>query len=88
MRVNANGQVQGVTGVSANVKATSTPRLSPDEASVSGVTALHEALEQTPVVRADKVAQAKALVANPNYPGDTLINQVAGVLAKGLKTQG
>ena len=35
-------------------------------------------------VRADKVAQAAALVADPNYPSDAQLSKLAGLLAKHL----
>jgi hypothetical protein len=42
---------------------------------------LREALHETPDVRAEKMARARALVADPNYPSPEQIRQVASLLA-------
>ena len=44
--------------------------------------ALEETLRQTSSVRSDKVAQAKALVADPSYPSDDVLNRMSYLLAK------
>lgn len=41
-------------------------------------------LEQTPEVRAEAVARAKALLANPAYPDDATVRQVSKILAAHL----
>lgn len=46
---------------------------------------LKHALEQTPTVRADKVAAAKALLADGSYPSDALLGKVADLLAEHLQ---
>jgi anti-sigma28 factor (negative regulator of flagellin synthesis) len=43
---------------------------------------LAQQLAATPTGRADKVARAKALIADPNYPGDKTIRAVARKLAE------
>ena len=45
---------------------------------------LHQALATTPVVRAEQVARAKALIADPNYPSPQKLDQIAGLLARNL----
>jgi hypothetical protein len=42
---------------------------------------LNQALTDTPEVRADQVARAKALVADPNYPSKEQLDRIAGLLA-------
>ena len=42
---------------------------------------LNQALTGTPEVRADQVARAKALVADPNYPSTEQLGKIAGLLA-------
>jgi hypothetical protein len=41
---------------------------------------LDRALEQTPEVRADKVAEAKALLDNGTYPPAVIIRQISALL--------
>jgi hypothetical protein len=43
-----------------------------------------QALQQSPQVRPEKVAQANALLSDGNYPSDAAMNQLAGFLAKRL----
>lgn len=42
---------------------------------------LDKALSNTTEVRADQVARAKALVADPNYPSEKQMSKIAGLLA-------
>ena len=42
---------------------------------------LEQSLASIPKVRPEKVAQAAALVADPNYPSDVQLNKMAGLLA-------
>jgi hypothetical protein len=48
--------------------------------------ALEQSLRDTPVVRPDKVAQAKALVNDPNYPSDEALNRMSGLLAQHINS--
>ncbi len=43
-------------------------------------------LAATPEVRADQVARAKALIADPNYPNPATINKVARQLAENISS--
>jgi hypothetical protein len=45
---------------------------------------LQETLKQSSQVRPEKVAQAAALAANPGYPSDQALSQLAGFLANRL----
>jgi archaellum component FlaG (FlaF/FlaG flagellin family) len=45
---------------------------------------LEQSLKDTSQVRPEKVAQASALIADPNYPSDETLNRMAGLLAKHL----
>ena len=47
--------------------------------------ALDAALKATPDVRPEQVARAKALIQDPSYPSTKVVDQVAGVLAKGIR---
>jgi hypothetical protein len=48
--------------------------------------ALEQSLRDTPAVRPDKVAQAKALVSDPNYPSDEALNRMSGLLAQHINS--
>jgi hypothetical protein len=50
----------------------------------SSSTALEEALGNLPASRPDAVAQAQALIADPNYPSSDTMRQVSNLLAKSL----
>lgn len=45
---------------------------------------INRALDQAPAARADKVAQAKALLADGTYPSDADLGKVADLLARNL----
>ena len=54
---------------------------------VSGAAELMRALDEIPAVRPARVAQAKALLAQPDYPGDKSLERVADLLADHLKSK-
>ena len=57
------------------------PASSPMVADLNDSRGLNQALASTTQVRAEQVARAKALLANPNYPSGDQMNKVAGLLA-------
>jgi hypothetical protein len=61
------------------------PRLGEDELALGAAQTLDRALENAPAARADKVAQAKALVADASYPSEAVLDRVAGLLASGIR---
>jgi hypothetical protein len=72
--------------VTSDVAATKSGKPGPSAPSpaVSDLTAserLNQALANTTEVRADQVARAKALVADPNYPSEKQMSKIAGLLA-------
>ena len=48
---------------------------------------LTHGMKEMPVVRPEKVAQAKARVKTPGYPGEKTLEEVAGLLADHLKSK-
>ncbi len=85
MRVDANNSYPGVTGISRRSKSRETQAA--PEAQDSPCTNEAERLKrslETPDIRADKVARAKALVSEPSYPQDSVLSRVADVLSKNL----
>jgi hypothetical protein len=51
------------------------------------VQSLEQALKNIPEVRSDKVEQAKALIANVQYPPQELISRIADLLAMYAQNQ-
>lgn len=47
-------------------------------------TSLQQSAKDASQVRPEKVAQAGALVADPSYPSDEVLNRMAGLLAQHL----
>jgi hypothetical protein len=45
-------------------------------------TSLQQTLKDSAQIRPEKVAQASALVADPSYPSDDVLNRMAGLLAQ------
>jgi hypothetical protein len=80
MRIERNhANAPAADGVKPNKPAASTL-----SSSVSGFEEsqhLDKTLSNMPEVRAEEVARAKALVADPNYPSPKQMEKVAGVLA-------
>ena len=50
--------------------------------SFNQTTSLEQALKNSAQVRPEKVAQASALVADPSYPSDEVLDRMAGLLAQ------
>ena len=52
-----------------------------DTTSFTATASLDSQLQSVPATRVDKVALAKSLVANPNYPPQELMDRIATLLA-------
>ncbi len=80
MKVNSNNEVPVSTSRSTEAKQAARPSdaNTPD---FVATTKLAQQLATTPDVRADEVARAKALIADPNYPDDKTIRAVARQIA-------
>ena len=63
------------------------PRLGQDKMAFTTTESLNRSLEQTPAVRADKVAEAKALILDVSYPPAVIIRQISALLATKLDPQ-
>jgi hypothetical protein len=57
-----------------------------DHAEFAASDNLMRKLDETTEVRAEAVARAKALVADPSYPNDSTVRKVARVLAQHLSS--
>ncbi|HYG21926.1 MAG TPA: hypothetical protein VEH04_04025 [Verrucomicrobiae bacterium] len=89
MRVEPNDSTQNAFRVSSlKAKHIATPNAAAEEAADFAASAqLLEKLEQVESTRAGKVEAAKALVADPNYPGSATLAKVADVIAEGLASE-
>ena len=52
-----------------------------DTTSFTATTSLESQLQNVPATRVDKVALAKSLLSNPNYPPQELLDRIAALLA-------
>ena len=83
MRIERNYQ----TTTAANIEKAAKPATPATGSSVSAFQEAHQlnqAMANTPTVRADQVARAKALIADPNFPSSGQLEKVAGLLANNL----
>ena len=86
MRVDSSNRYSGITDVSARANAKSAGAQQ-DAVSVGDTQFLQRSLQNQSDVRADKVAAAKALVADNSYPQDAVLGRVADILSKNLKVE-
>jgi anti-sigma28 factor (negative regulator of flagellin synthesis) len=80
MRVNPNSDAAAVTASAASRPAPQ-PRLESDKLALTSSDNLTRALAQTPEVRAEKVAEAKALIQDGSYPPEAIIRKISALLA-------
>ena len=87
MRIEPNSSVPDPIKLTA--AKTKAPTVAPEQSSVDFAASgkLVEQLKNTPEVRADKIAAAKALVNDPNYPDEATLRSVANNLAAHIKLQ-
>lgn len=84
MKVNPNRENQSVAATNATRKAAKPP-VAPATSDFTESAQLTQKLANAPEVRAEEVARAKALIADPNYPDNTTIQKVAQTLADKIK---
>jgi hypothetical protein len=68
----------------ASTRPAAAPAASSASDSFDSTATLKSAQSQTATVRPDKVARASQLLADPSYPNDKVLNQLAGFLANRL----
>jgi anti-sigma28 factor (negative regulator of flagellin synthesis) len=86
MRVNPNSEAMVVSAGPGRTAAPQ-PRLGQDEMTLTTAQSLNRSLEQTPDVRPDKVAEAKALIQDGSYPPAVIIRKISALLAIKLDPQ-
>lgn len=88
MRVEPNGnlpEAQHVTSTPAAKKPAA--KVESEAADLTASTQLMEKLEKLPMTRSDKIAAAKALVEQPDYPNEATLRKVAAVIADGITSE-
>lgn len=84
-------EVEFNVGLAANNTVSQSPirRESPPPAanamSFENTQALEQTLKETPTVRPEAVDRAAALLSDPNYPTDEVLNRVATLLSQNIK---
>jgi len=86
MRVNPNSGLSSVTKSSTKSTGQS-PSLGQDKLTLDSANALNAALQQTPDVRPDKLAQAQNLINDPKFPPDEIIRAISRLLASHINVQ-
>ena len=87
MRVNQVGEASNVVKPSRR-PASQAARLGEDEVDLGAAETVGRALGKSPAARADKIAQAQALVADTSYPSAAVLDRVAGLLARDIRRTG
>ena len=85
MEVNLNSNQSRITDYSQSASGravTSSTANTDSTMSFERTNSLEETLRQTSSVRSDKVAQAKALVADPSYPSEDVLSRMSDLLAR------
>ena len=86
MRVNPNNEPSVISATPGRTAALQ-PSLGQDKLAVAATETLNRSLEQTPASRADKVAEAKALLQDGSYPPAVIIRKISALLAIKLDPQ-
>jgi hypothetical protein len=87
MKVNMNVNPVSIDGPTSPKRPTPPPA-SVDTAAFASTTAINSALNGTPETRPDAVERAKALIADPQYPGSAVLGHISQLLAARLGGDG
>ena len=83
MEVDLNTSRNPIAGANHSaVRRESAPKTETANMSFERTTALEQTLKKIPLVRPEKVTQAAALVADPNYPSDEKLSRIAELFAR------
>lgn len=83
MEINPSSRYSPVPPVATRPTRRANP-VATDAGEFAGTEALQRALNATPDVRPEAVAQGKALVASPNYPPDAILRGLAELFVVGF----
>jgi hypothetical protein len=81
MKVNMNVNPVSVDGPTSPKRPAPAPQAALEQTAFAGSTAINNALQATPDSRSEAVERARALIADPNYPGPGVLRQVSNLLA-------
>ncbi len=84
MEVNFNPSLSVNTGSGPTVVRQNNTQPADTTMSFDRTQALEKTLQQASPVRPEVVAKASALIADENYPSDSVLNQMAGLLSAKL----
>jgi len=91
MEISSNLNLNGVNGTASPKRSTATPKGDADgdqdRVTLTDLSSLKGALENTPASRSDAVAQARTLIADPTYPNSAVVGQVSQFLAEKMLFQ-
>jgi hypothetical protein len=85
MRVDTNSELSRATRIHAPTPPPKA-RNAPSEVNLPTTDALDAALKATPDVGTEQVARARALIREPGYPSDRVVDHVAEVLARSIRS--
>ncbi|HEY1789937.1 MAG TPA: hypothetical protein VGJ73_17460 [Verrucomicrobiae bacterium] len=86
-------EVEFNAGLTGNIPVSQSPvRREPAQSAASEMSfdntqALEQTLKETPTVRPEAINRAAALLSDPGYPSDEVMNRVATVLAQNIGGQ-
>jgi hypothetical protein len=81
MKVNMNVNPVSVDGPTSPKRPTPAPETALEQTSFASSTAINNALQSAPDSRSEAVERARALIADPEYPGPAVLGQVSNLLA-------
>jgi hypothetical protein len=85
MRIESNIELSRAAKAQAPVPSRKSPA-EPNKVKLVKTDTLGAALEAMPDVRAEQVARARALIRDPGYPPETVVDQVAESLARRIRS--
>jgi hypothetical protein len=86
MRIDTNSELSRAARIQAPTPPRKTPT-EPNKVDLAKANALDAALKATPDTRAEQVARAKELIRDPGYPSGKVVDQVAAVLARRIRSK-
>ena|ERR1700761_2467683 len=91
MEIRSNLNLSSLNGNASPIRnksaASSNANGNQDQITLTDLTSLHGALENTPTSRPDVVARARQLISDPSYPDSSVTSQVSQLLAGKILSQ-
>ena len=86
MEVSTNFSASGVGGITPQKRSAPAAKAAAAPDSFANSSALEEAVKNLPASRPEAVAQARDLIADPNYPSAETLRQISHLLADHLSS--